>query len=745
MSSRMTERSGRPTAFPGIVITLIILLSFALFWAVSSGTQGPPAAWQYAGSQTPAYMAVDSSDTAYAFFGSAVIAIDRYGDPAWNLTFPAGSRACGDRAASDYLPLCNGTTLLDYDIVQTPVYATENGTLYLYVRSDRPSSFLESAYANTLPLVDTGRSIVAVSPGGKRLWSVTLDGPATAFDDTAITASGDRVYVFHQYNETVLDRDGRVLFSIADVSDPAAIGPDGTIYVSKSRPYNASGNPWLAGADLRVPSGTVEACAPDATLRWRTSVNLSLVGTYSGDRSMPVLQGGQLYLPARDGMVALGTNGSVLWSRTFAGMQNLDLFGLMPFDASGDVYLTDMVSSRPFYEIDRSGRDVAQNITGAGVSRVAGAGDGVIYYFMPAAADENRTLYRPDSERIVAQEIAGGAGTWNLTLPVINATPAVVDDQNVDRYFGYSVGGNRTMADLIRQSSQDDRTIDGSARLEDANVTIKTRVVSAGLYPGHDVIYASLSTMAYEDPVRLNVSQCVYSSGLYAIDRNGTLLWCKPLGDLVQSALVRNDTIYYSAGHQIGAARTGVAAGVALLAVACVFLKFFLVGAVSRLKDRMPPNGNRSRVYECIRRCPGLSLHEISRETRVNLGTVRYHLWMLEVGRRIVSRRTDRKYVRYFQNPCAYTREEQLALSVAKRDVMARILRVLSVRPGLTNRELSGATGIREDAMSRYMIELAGLGIVERRQDEGRATYRISAGFTGAVEKSLAGPGPASS
>ncbi len=49
-----------------------------------------------------------------------------------------------------------------------------------------------------------------------------------------------------------------------------------------------------------------------------------------------------------------------------------------------------------------------------------------------------------------------------------------------------------------------------------------------------------------------------------------------------------------------------------------------------------------------------------------------------------------------------------------KRDSMRRVLGALAEKPGLTNRELSGITGIKESAMSRYMIELAERGIVNR-------------------------------
>ena len=91
----------------------------------------------------------------------------------------------------------------------------------------------------------------------------------------------------------------------------------------------------------------VEAYYPNGTLCWRYMANFSLVGlNYDRTGTMPVYKDGLLYLPARNGIVVLDSNGSLQWSRTFDGEYNLDLFGPMPFDATGRVYLKDAGISR---------------------------------------------------------------------------------------------------------------------------------------------------------------------------------------------------------------------------------------------------------------------------------------------------------------------------------------------------------------------------------------------------------------
>ena len=109
---------------------------------------------------------------------------------------------------------------------------------------------------------------------------------------------------------------------------------------------------------------------------------------------------------------------------------------------------------------------------------------------------------------------------------------------------------------------------------------------------------------------------------------------------------------------------------------------------------------------------PGSTLRDISRGMRMNLGTVRYHIFILGLNHRIVTYQADGKHVRYFINSGTYSKEDQLVMSLIRREGMRKILCVLLVRPGMSNAELSSVSGIQESAVSRYMKELAEKGIV---------------------------------
>ena len=134
-----------------------------------------------------------------------------------------------------------------------PVYATGNGYLYLYVTPGKQSSFDVNGYQETgHGWNSTDKSlewaVVAIAPDGKIAWTLPLTTDAYYYDDTTIRAVGDRVYVFHDYNETVIDRSGKVLFVIPNVSDPAAIDENGCVYVTR-----AIGRAWFSD---RVENGS---------------------------------------------------------------------------------------------------------------------------------------------------------------------------------------------------------------------------------------------------------------------------------------------------------------------------------------------------------------------------------------------------------------------------------------------------------------------------------------------------------
>ena len=103
------------------------------------------------------------------------------------------------------------------------------------------------------------------------------------------------------------------------------------------------------------------------------------------------------------------------------------------------------------------------------------------------------------------------------------------------------------------------------------------------LIPGNNITYVSLWTFNYEVPTFYGHSKCAYSGGIYALDKDGKLLWAKPTGSRVTDMKESNGTIYYGTDDgKLSATKVSAAAGFALTAAFYLFIRFFMAGAVTR-------------------------------------------------------------------------------------------------------------------------------------------------------------------
>ena len=191
--------------------------------------------------------------------------------------------------------------------------------------------------------------------------------------------------------------------------------------------------------------------------------------------------------------------------------------------------------------------------------------------------------------------------------------------------------------------------------------------------PTDNVVYISYYMYNYEYPDSIsqppevaifNKSRLAYVSGILALDNDGRLLWNNPTDSMIMSMAANNSTIDLARdGGRIFATQANIALGFALIAVVYLFLRFFCVGAVARARSRIDKNENLNCVMRYVVAKPGSTLREISRGMRMNLGTVRYHIFILGLNHRIVAYQADGKHVRYFINSGTYSKEEQMIMS----------------------------------------------------------------------------------
>ena len=128
-------------------------------------------------------------------------------------------------------------------------------------------------------------------------------------------------------------------------------------------------------------------------------------------------------------------------------------------------------------------------------------------------------------------------------------------------------------------------------------------------------------------------------------------------------------------------------------------------------------NGVRERIFRSIRANPGVSASDLARLADVSWGTTIYHLDVLEQTRMVTSIRKGR-YRRYFENGAALTVSKDV-LAVMQNPVTAQVVQTLRAAPGVTQKELAGATQMTPQALHWHLARLVSAGVV-RKEREGR-------------------------
>lgn len=717
----------KPMIFEGIVAILIIILLFVLYLMVTDGgltANNANINWIVVGNDTITDLYPASDGTLYAFMGDLgnnISAISPDGSVKWTLYIPAEWRVSNRHWGS------TSSVITGHPDDIYPVYATDNGSLYLYLRENRITAWNYYSDDEIGPPVGDQvlkEKLVAISPKGSILWEAALnDRYYHPFSGDSLYANNGRVYAFSDYNVTVFDDKGSVLYRFMNVSDAPAVDGDGNIYLS-------AGNATTLYDELYMePSGTIMAYSPDGSLYWQKSMDVPVERQDSAGyqySTIPLYQGRTLYVPVKNGIYVLDPDGSLKWKRTI-GANRAVLYHYMPIDSLGNVYFSCTNITMPqkyddFMVMATGDGDSLINVTEPSHTPLKGDPDnGIIYDLANLTYSRGPGLFLNLTTIVIgAYDMADNKTVWECTLPVGEPTTLIIDANNASN--------KNVRPGIFQEALQKDREYKnytpGTAPTRPYLIQSELSIM---VLPSGGTTYVGYYTANYDWPLVLGKSRYAYASGVYAINRSGRLLWYKPADSLVTAmASTNNSTIFYGTRNGKVISGDAFAGGLAALAILYVFMHFFMAGTISRARSRLGLNANRNSVLKFIADNPGSTMSEISRGIRMNLGTVRYHLLILGVNHRIVANRPDGKSIRYFTNTGSYDDDEQSIVSLMRRDPMRKILELLVEKPRISNRELSRALDMQESAASRCMKELLEKGVIVRDDtSDGRYSYSI--------------------
>jgi predicted transcriptional regulator len=734
----------KPYLFEATLAIILIVLLTAMYLMVTSGSPSA-SGWEFQGSGVVQYMTVGQNDTLYAFKSDSIYAIDSDGNLIWNYRVPDQWKIINSWQRPTYASDQSGT------VESYPVADASSGYLYVLALPDFALEDLKIQYYQAqLSSLYLDTAVLAISPDGRLAWELPLKLKINANDiigltdmkdfrmkqTVALRSDSSRLYVFNGNTETVVDRNGTVLFQINDVARPASIDESGNIYMMKAQPADA------------MSTIHIDAYNASGDMIWDREIQGTVATQYVADdlwaqfNCLPLYQNGTLYVPLTRGIVALDQMGRTMWWRYLPGDGNT-LFDLMPIDSAGNIYIRQQNPGSPISNIYVIGPD--------GMTRTApwqydsnygnlvhtAASDGIVYNVDKATFGNIGSVFSLGTEKITAYSVSNGIALWSYTLPVGNRQTVTLNESNVDDIFRGQSGAVNVLDPDNNRYSQYANPMAGDSFSDVSFTPVGWPDIS--IYPGSDVIYVSFRSTTYEAPIVLNRSRATFSSGIYALGLDGKLVWEKHLSLPVTSAAANNSTIYYSTGDGkiFGTSVNTMVAGFALLGALAIFFKFFVFGTVSRARDRLDKNDNRNMVLSFIAGNPGVTAVDIARDMHLNVGTVRYHLLILTINHKIVEHKDD-KYLRYFTNSNSYSIEERAVVSLMKREPMWRVLNTLAEKPGLSNVEISRELNISTGAASRHMNELLTKGVVMKvpQADRGYA-YSIKEEYRQYVTKMM--------
>jgi predicted transcriptional regulator len=124
---------------------------------------------------------------------------------------------------------------------------------------------------------------------------------------------------------------------------------------------------------------------------------------------------------------------------------------------------------------------------------------------------------------------------------------------------------------------------------------------------------------------------------------------------------------------------------------------------------------NRRRIYEQIKKSPGIHFRELERRLQVVVGNLQYHIQYLE-KKNLIRASNDEDYVRYFVKDRSLNEIERKMISFLRRSGCRHILIQLLNNPNLNNKELSQAVGLSSSTISWNLSKLVEVGIIERKK-----------------------------
>ena len=129
----------------------------------------------------------------------------------------------------------------------------------------------------------------------------------------------------------------------------------------------------------------------------------------------------------------------------------------------------------------------------------------------------------------------------------------------------------------------------------------------------------------------------------------------------------------------------------------------------------------RKRISREISRSPGIHFRELQRRTHLAVGSLQYHLEVLQKVHLIKARKKG-KFVRFFPVIGEQTEEEKETLSLLRDESVRKIVLLLLSKDKANNKQISDFLELSPSTVSFHLQKLGETGLIEKKR-QGRQTF----------------------
>jgi len=134
-------------------------------------------------------------------------------------------------------------------------------------------------------------------------------------------------------------------------------------------------------------------------------------------------------------------------------------------------------------------------------------------------------------------------------------------------------------------------------------------------------------------------------------------------------------------------------------------------------------NSNTTKVLQFIQDNPGCHMRHIKREVKMSMGTIQYHLNLLEKQGKVISEKQN--FHKYYFPVGLFKIEEREILKILNQETAREIIMIILEKTDPTQAEIARHVGIAATSINWHLKRIEETGLIEYIQEGKFKKYKL--------------------